>query len=187
MEAARAEVEMMLADVGETRMEQTGACGQWSVKEVIARFSEWDRWNFAQLRAAFTGAPPSFDGWRPDYPPEFEQLLPADERNRLIYEVSQKRSVEEVLSDFRAVVSGFMDWLRTRSVDNVRALVGWDWTALNEASGNGRIARLQSEVPEVHTPAPLWRHLVCFTRTGSFMAMRFASGLQSQITHNLGW
>jgi hypothetical protein len=150
VETLREEIRSLTRQLPADVLTQPGAVGTWSVKDVIAHFAEWDRWNFAQYRAAFDGDPPALDGRRPQYPVEFEQLLPADERNAMIHEASQRRSLDEVLTDFDAVVDGFLAWLRTRRDEDMSAELG-----LSAPDDNGRILRLKAEVPEVAASMPL--------------------------------
>jgi hypothetical protein len=144
IETLREEIRSLTHQLPADALTQPGAVGTWSVKDVIAHFTEWDRWNFAQYRAALDGGPPKLDGRRPQYPASFEQLLPADERNEMIYQASQRRSLDEVLTDFDAVVNGFLEWLWTRRDEDMSAELG-----LGAPDDKGRILRLKAEVPEV--------------------------------------
>jgi hypothetical protein len=150
VETLREEIRSLTRQLPADALTQKGAVGTWSVKEVIAHFTEWDRWNFAQYRAAFDGGPPRLDGRRPQYPAEFEQLLPADERNAMIYQAAQRRSLEEVLTDFDAVVDGFLAWLRSRRDEDMSVELG-----LSAPDEEGRVLRLAAEVPEATAPKSL--------------------------------
>ena len=164
LEALREEIRSLASGLASEDLTKPGAAGRWSVKDVIAHFTEWDRWNFAQYRAAFDGGAPRYDGTRPKYPPEFEQLMPADLRNSMIYQATQGRSAEEVLRDFEAVVDGFLAWLRRRSDDDMDAALGFD---LFNREGSGRIVMLQSEMPEAARPQPLATLLIGDDRDAS--------------------
>ncbi|HEX5167052.1 MAG TPA: maleylpyruvate isomerase N-terminal domain-containing protein [Thermomicrobiales bacterium] len=55
VESARAAFDRQLVEVGETRMEQPGVMGDWSVKDLLAHIMAYDRWTAAQLNAAREG------------------------------------------------------------------------------------------------------------------------------------
>jgi hypothetical protein len=55
VESARASFDRQLVEVGETRMEQPGVMGDWSVKDLLAHVMAYDRWTAAQLNAARGG------------------------------------------------------------------------------------------------------------------------------------
>jgi len=50
--AGRASWDALLDEVGERRMEESGVVGSWSVKQVIAHITGWERWA-AELARAF--------------------------------------------------------------------------------------------------------------------------------------
>jgi hypothetical protein len=152
LETVRGEIRSLASRLRLEDLTREGAPGRWSVKDVIAHFAEWDRWNLAQYRAAFQGGAPYYDGRRPEYPPEFERVMPADQRNEMIYEAARHRSVEEVLEDFNAVVDGFLAWLRGRPDRDMAAELGLDF---DDRDGSGRMFRLVSEMPQVPRPLSL--------------------------------
>jgi hypothetical protein len=51
MIAERGRWDALLDEVGERRMEEVGAVGSWSVKQVIAHITGWDRWAAELVRA----------------------------------------------------------------------------------------------------------------------------------------
>ncbi len=88
--------EALLDEIGPARMEQTGVAAHWSMKDIVAHLSGWNRNLVAQLQAAQRGeaAPP------PPWPPE---LHTDDEINAWIYETNRGRSLREVLDDSQQV------------------------------------------------------------------------------------
>ena len=62
LRAARAEWDELLAEVGEERMTEPGAAGDWSVKDVMAHLSSYDRWFVQASEAHFRGEMPPLDG-----------------------------------------------------------------------------------------------------------------------------
>jgi hypothetical protein len=65
MIAERGRWDALLDEVGERRMEEPGAVGSWSVKQVIAHIAGWDRWAAELVRAIARGEQPT--------PPENEE------------------------------------------------------------------------------------------------------------------
>ena len=75
-----------LARVPEERMEEPGVAGEWSVKDIIAHIT-WFEKQMIQLveTHAFVGS----ELW----------LMPGDERNAAIYDENRDRSLEDVRSE----------------------------------------------------------------------------------------
>jgi len=145
IEAARAETNALVDQLTPDQLQQPNAAGIWSVKDTLAHISEWNRWSFAQIRSALERATPHLDGRRPLYPPEFDGILAADERNRMIYEASQSRSLDEVRADFQAVSDGFLDWLRTRPDSDMNVILGLDISAADEPPEAARFIKRVSD------------------------------------------
>jgi len=141
IEATRTEINALVGQLTPDQVQQPNAAGIWSVKDALAHLTEWDRWKFAQIRSAIERAPPHRDGRRPLYPPEFDGILPADERNRLIYEASQGRAVGEVRADFQAVADGFIAWLVTRTDADMNVILGLDVSAWDEPPETARFIK----------------------------------------------
>ena len=51
--------ETVIAELGTGGLELPGAAGDWRVRDVLAIFNGWDRYNLVQLRCAFTGEIPT--------------------------------------------------------------------------------------------------------------------------------
>src|SRR5690349_14479892 len=83
----------LLDRVGEARMDE-GAAGSWSMKELVAHLTVWQRNLVARMSAAQRGeAAPA-----PPWPAELEA---EDDINAWIHEANRGRSVREVLDDSR--------------------------------------------------------------------------------------
>ena len=88
--------EALLDQIGPTRMDQPGVAGLWSMKDLVAHLTGWNRHLVARLQAAQRG--------RPEPPPPWPAELQAeDDINAWIYAANQARSVGEVLEDSRRV------------------------------------------------------------------------------------
>lgn len=60
LRAARGEWDTLMAAVGEERMTEPGAAGDWSVKDVIAHLTSFDQWFVKASEAHFRCELPSF-------------------------------------------------------------------------------------------------------------------------------
>lgn len=84
--------ELLLAAIGETRMDQAGINGDWSMRDIIAHLTGWQRWLVARLQAAGTG--------RPEPPPPWPAgLASEDDINTWIYASNRMHNVRHVLDD----------------------------------------------------------------------------------------
>jgi hypothetical protein len=88
--------EVFLDQIGPARMDQPGVNGDWSMKDVVAHLTGWNRWLVARLQAAgrHEAEPP---------PPWPADVQTEDEINAWIYESNRGRSVREVLDETRQV------------------------------------------------------------------------------------
>jgi hypothetical protein len=84
--------QVMLDQIGPTRMDQPGVNGDWSMKDIIAHLTGWNRHLANRLKAAQRG--------EPEPPPPWPaHLQTEDEINAWIYETNRGRSVREVLDE----------------------------------------------------------------------------------------
>ncbi len=82
----------LLDQIGTERMDRPGVNGVWSIKDLVAHLTGWNRRLVDRLRAAQCGEP----GPPPHWP---ANLQTEDEINAWIYESNQERSVSEVLDE----------------------------------------------------------------------------------------
>ena len=88
--------EVFLDQIGAVRMDQPGVNDNWSMKDIVAHLTGWNRWLVARLHAAQRGEP------KPP-PPWPANLQMDDEINAWIYESNRGRSVREVLEESQQV------------------------------------------------------------------------------------
>ena len=108
--------EAFLDQIGEARMDQGGVNGDWSMKDIIAHLTGWNRHLVARLQAAQHGeSEPS-----PHWP---AHLQTEDDINAWIYEINRHRSAREVLNESHhvfqqllAVIEGLPDDVRIEPV-----------------------------------------------------------------------
>jgi hypothetical protein len=88
--------EALLAQIGMARMDQPGVVGYWSMKDLIAHLTDWDRWLVTRLQAAQHGEPEPAPAWPAN-------LQTDDEINAWIYASNHPHPLSEVLGESRAV------------------------------------------------------------------------------------
>ena len=90
LRVGRAEWESLLIEVGEARMTQPGVAGEWSVKDIVAHVTWFEREMVGMLQAkALVGS----HLWS----------LSQNERNAVIFEQNWNRPLADVLAEARAV------------------------------------------------------------------------------------
>ena len=144
--------EATIAELGSDGLEQPGATGDWRVRDVLAIFNGWDRYNLVQLRCAFTGEIPTNDeltGGIP-YPPR--DSFNVDAMNAMFVAGTRELPVEVIVRHWRTISAMRADWVSAASQEMLDEVVGADWS-----SQSGRIMRLASEVPSVSNPMPAWK------------------------------
>jgi hypothetical protein len=101
LKARRAEFDAALALVPESRMTQPGAAGYWSVKDVVAHLTYYERWMADRLHEALRGEV---------YTPGPLDFIHWDERNAVIYEQNKDRALDDVRAEsigvFRRLIEG---------------------------------------------------------------------------------
>jgi hypothetical protein len=118
--------EGLLEQIGSSRMDQPGVNGDWSMKDIVAHLTGWNRWLVSRLHAAGRGEPEPPTPWP-------AQLQTDDEINAWIYESNRRRSVSEVLEEMDqvhqellAIIEGLPDDVRIERVEPAYYLVWVD-------------------------------------------------------------
>lgn len=106
LQATRAQWEALLNEVGEERMLQPGATGEWSVKDVIAHimWSEREMVGVCQARA-LVGS----DLWE----------MTDDERNPIMVSWYRETSLQDVLSEERQIYANLLAEIQKLSDDDL--------------------------------------------------------------------
>lgn len=89
--------ERLLAEVGEERMEQPGATGDWTFKDVVAHLVMWRQRTIAQLEAAQRNQPPAPPLW----PAFLDEEKETEQINHWIYLTNQDRPLQDILNESR--------------------------------------------------------------------------------------
>ncbi|MGE5378977.1 MAG: ClbS/DfsB family four-helix bundle protein [Bacteroidota bacterium] len=84
--------EAFLDQIGSARMDLPGVNGDWSMKDIVAHLTGWNRWLVARVRAALGGEPEPPPPWP-------SQLGSDDEINAWIHEHYRNFSVQEVMEE----------------------------------------------------------------------------------------
>ncbi|MEO7913334.1 MAG: ClbS/DfsB family four-helix bundle protein [Roseiflexaceae bacterium] len=88
--------EAFLDQIGPARMDQPDVTGQWSIKDIVAHLTGWQRRVVARLQAAQRS--------EPEPPPLWPAHLQTDDDiNRWIYESNLGRSVHDILDESQRV------------------------------------------------------------------------------------
>ncbi len=146
--------EATITELGPEGLERPDATGKWRVRDVIAHFNGWDRWQLVQLRCAFTGETPTDEELSGgiDYPPNDD--MHEDAMNAMFLAGNRDRTLEDILAHWQEVSAMRADWLAAASQDQLDAAIGADW-----AGGSNRILRLVTEVPTVSPTEHVWERI----------------------------
>jgi len=121
--AKQAELEQVLAPLSEQRMTTPGVAGEWSIKDVVAHVSVWERVLLARLQAVANHREPLYF-LAPDGPTfTFVELDEddVDPINDEFYRHNKDRSLQDVLTESRAVPEQIVDALQQLSYDDLFA------------------------------------------------------------------
>jgi hypothetical protein len=123
LDQAQQQWEAFLAQIEPNRMDQPGVQGDWSIKDIVAHLTGWNRRFVDRLQAAQRGQPEPAPPWP-------AQLQDDDAINAWIYAANRERSVDDVLDEsrrvyqqLRASIAGLPDDVRIERVDPAYYLV----------------------------------------------------------------
>lgn len=94
LRSRRAEWDATLAEVPESWMTERGVAGEWSVKDIIAHLTYYERWYADRLHEQLRGE---------YYTPTEIDAMHYDERNEHIYQQNRDRPLDDVLAESRLV------------------------------------------------------------------------------------
>lgn len=106
LRASRKEWDTLIAEVGEARLTEPGAAGAWSVRDISAHLTAYNRWCVNASEAHFRGEMPPMDG---------AEGLPYEEFNRLHHERTRDKPLAEVLDVSRRVYQRLLEMVEAHS------------------------------------------------------------------------
>ncbi len=115
----RATWEALLRQVGPDRMSLRGVTGEWSVKDIVAHVSAWERRPVAWLKAVQSGTWPQ--------PPEWPVNLDEDGINAWIFAANRGRWVQDVLTESRQVFDQLIQALEHVTEQDLTAMGRFEW------------------------------------------------------------
>lgn len=104
MVSARNTLDSLIDQIKRSNMTLPGVSGEWSVKDILAHLTAYDRW--LALTLALRGQKPP-DFWIED--------TPLDESNRRLFEENRDMPLDEVLQQYREIWRDILDETRARS------------------------------------------------------------------------
>jgi hypothetical protein len=108
--AARAEWDALIAQVmaqrGKAALVDPGAAGTWSVRDLIAHLTSYDRWFVNAAEAQLRGEPPPLDG---------TEWMEWDERNAIHHQRTLHLALDEVLAASRQTYARLLELVEALS------------------------------------------------------------------------
>jgi len=119
--AEQAALEQVLAPLSEQQMTTPGVAGEWSIKDVLAHISAWERVWLARLQAAANHSEPLYS--LTPGGPTFTELDEddVDPINDEFYQHNKDRSLQDVLTESRTLPVQIVDALQKLSYDDLSA------------------------------------------------------------------
>jgi DinB superfamily len=142
LEQARAQWEAFLVQMDEQRMLQPGIVETWSVKDLIAHVSWYEREMVPVIRLrVFTGS----EWW----------ALPTDERNAMIYQQNRYRPLQEIIDEGQHSYSELLEAVQSLSDEDLNDPRRFrdmpeDWVPWQIIAGNS-FEHYQDHLPLLHT------------------------------------
>jgi hypothetical protein len=102
----------LVADVNDERMEEPGAMGEWTFKDVAAHLTGWRRRTILRLKAAARGEPPPANPWPAELGDD-----ETDPINAWMHDRSKDRPLAEVLAEADRTYDDFVAVVETLPPD----------------------------------------------------------------------
>jgi hypothetical protein len=104
MVSARGQFDALVNQIPRSKMALSGASGEWSVKDIVAHVTSYDRW--LGLALALRGQKP---------PDHWVQDTPLAEFNRKLFDENRDLPLDQVLEDSRRVWAEILEAARAQS------------------------------------------------------------------------
>ena len=141
LQQKRAAWEALLAQLDEQRMLQSGIEGTWSVKDLIAHISWYEREMVPVIRLrVFTGS----EWWE----------LPVDARNEMIYQQSRQRPLQEIVEEGQRSYTELLEAVQSLNDEDLNNPHRFrdmpeDWVPWQIFAGNS-FEHYQEHLPTLH-------------------------------------
>ena len=113
----------LVRDVGPDRLEEPGAMGDWTFKDVAAHLTAWRRRTVGRLAAAARGEPEPPPPWSAELPGDAED----DPINDWIHEQTKDRPAGELVAEADAVYDDFVAAIRALPIGMVTDAHRFAW------------------------------------------------------------
>src|SRR3954464_2671554 len=114
IEGVRARWRRLVRDVGPDRVEEPGAMGAWTFKDVAAHLTAWRRRTVNRLEAAARGAPEPPSPWPAELGEDEDDPI-----NAWIHDQTKDRPADELLREADAIYDEFIAATRALPVDAI--------------------------------------------------------------------
>ncbi len=119
--AERRRLEKNLSTLSEEDMMQPGVIGTWSVKDILVHLVAWEKLFLDWYQAGIQGS-------RPDIAPVGMSKKVIDALNQDIYEKNRRRSLDNVLSDFRTSYQQTLTTIKAIPEEDMFIHGRFEWT-----------------------------------------------------------
>lgn len=140
--------ERLLTEVGEDEMEQPGATGDWTFKDVVAHLVLWGQRMIALLEAAQRNQPPAPPLW----PAFLDEEQETEQINQWIYLTNHDRPLQDILNESRRQFQQMATLLEALSEHDLMDPKRFSWMR-GKALGPTVVKNFFGHLQEEHVPA----------------------------------
>jgi hypothetical protein len=143
----RADLEGVIAEVGEARMEEPGSFGDWTFKDVLSHLTGWRLTTAARLEAGLRHEEPVFP-----WPAPLDEEHYTDEINRWFFETNHDKPVAEILRESRETFARVERAIEALTEDDLLLPDRFPWLG-GWPLGPGVVSGTYDHYHEDHEPA----------------------------------
>jgi hypothetical protein len=114
-----ANIERICASLSEADMVKPGAQGEWSIKDILAHISAWEKYLLDRLGMVMTGVPPLY--------PAMKSWDDIHRFNAQVYAENKDRPLTSVIIEFRSLYRGVMTVLEALNDDLLNQPYSYDF------------------------------------------------------------
>lgn len=115
----RNHLEALINGFSEIQMVQSGVEANWSIKDILAHISAWERLANDRIHAALTGEPVKF--------PVISGETFVDEFNANVYHDNKDKELPDIQSEFRNSHSEFVSQIQKLDDQTLESKLPFDW------------------------------------------------------------